>query len=91
MFDKLKQLRQMQKQAKEMQKALSQEIITVTQGDIEIKINGNMEIQSIDIKNIDDKEKLEKDIQQGVNDAIKQAQKTMAQKMMSGGFNLPGM
>lgn len=90
MFDKLKQLREMQKQAKEVQKTLGEEIITVNKGVIEIKIDGNMEIKSINISETNDKEKLERDIKDGINEAIKDAQKLMAQKMMSSGMNIPG-
>jgi DNA-binding protein YbaB len=90
MFDKLKQVREMQKQAKEVQKTLADEIITVTNGDIEIKLDGNMEVKSVNIQSIDNKESLEKDLKNAVNDGIKKAQKVMAQKMMGGGMNIPG-
>ncbi len=83
MLDKLKKLREMQKQAKEVQKTLAEEIIFVQKGAIEIKINGNMEIQSVKITENVDMEKLEKNIKEAINDAIKQAQKVMARKMMS--------
>ncbi|MBT4277917.1 YbaB/EbfC family nucleoid-associated protein [Candidatus Falkowbacteria bacterium] len=91
MFDKLKQLREMQKQAKEVQKTLADEIITVQKGELEIKINGNMEIQSINIASMESKEDLERDIKEGMNNAIKEAQQVMAKKMMGGGMSLPGM
>jgi len=91
MLDKLKKLREMQKQAKEVQKTLAEEIIFVQKGAIEIKINGNMEIQSVKITENVDMEKLEKNIKEAINDAIKQAQKVMARKMMSGGMNIPGL
>ncbi len=91
MFDKLKQIREMQKQAKEVQKTLADEIIVVNHGDVEIKLDGNMEIKSINIQNLDNKENLEKDLKNAVNDGIKKAQKVMAQKMMGGGMNIPGM
>ena len=81
----------MQKQAKEVQKTLASEIITVQKNGLEIKINGNMEIQSVNIASMDNKEELEQNIKSGLNDAIKQAQKVMAQKMMGGGMSLPGM
>jgi DNA-binding protein YbaB len=90
MFDKLKQVREMQKQAKEVQKTLADEIITATNGDVEIKLDGNMEVKSVNIQNIENKESLEKDLKNAVNDGIKKAQKVMAQKMMGGGMNIPG-
>ncbi len=91
MFDKFKQLREMQKQAKEVQKVLAEEIITARRGDVEIKINGNLEVQSIKIEEINDKHELEKDIKKAMNDAIKSAQKIMAKKMMGSGMNIPGL
>ncbi len=91
MFNKLKDLNKLRSQASEMQKKLADEIITVEDGGVEIIINGNMEIQSVKIADIENKEIVEGNLKRAVNNAIKKAQKLMAQKMMGGGLNLPGM
>lgn len=90
MFDKLKKLREMQKQAGEVQKKLAEEVITASYGDVEIKLDGNMEIKSVNIQKMDNKEELEKDLKKAFNDGIKKAQRVMAEKMMGGGMNIPG-
>lgn len=91
MFDKLKQLKDLQKQGKELQKTLADEFIVVEKHGIKIKMNGNMEIINIEIFNEDGKEKLADNLKEIINDAIKQSQKMMAQKMMQGNFNIPGL
>ncbi|MCK5460092.1 YbaB/EbfC family nucleoid-associated protein [Candidatus Parcubacteria bacterium] len=91
MFNKLKDLNKLRSQASEMQKKLADEIITVEDGGVEIIINGNMEIQSVKIADIENKKKLENSLKNAVNSAVKKTQKLMAQKMMGGGLNLPGM
>ena len=91
MFDKLKQLKDLQKQGKEIQKVLADEFIVVEKHGIKIRMNGNMEIIKIEISNEDDKEKLADNLKEIINDAIKQSQKMMAQKMMQGNFNIPGL
>lgn len=90
MFNKLRDLNKLRSQAGAMQKKLADEIITVEEGGVEIIINGNMEIQSVKIPDVENKEVLESSLKNAVNSAIKKAQKLMAQKMMGGGFNLPG-
>lgn len=90
MFNKLKDLNKLRSQASEMQKKLADEFITVQDGVVEITINGNMEIQSVEIDSVENKERLEKNLKNAINNAIKKAQKIMAQKMMGGGLNLPG-
>ena len=91
MFNKLKDLNKLRSQASEIQKKLADEFITVKESGVEIIINGNMEIQSVKIADIENKERLEDNLKNAANNAIKKAQKLMAQKMMGGGLNLPGM
>ncbi|MEA2088963.1 MAG: YbaB/EbfC family nucleoid-associated protein [Patescibacteria group bacterium] len=91
MFDKFKQLKDLQKQGKELQRTLADEFIDIEKNGIKIKMNGNMEIINIEISNEDDKEKLANNLKKIINDAIKQSQKMMAQKMMQGNFNIPGL
>lgn len=99
MFNKLKQFQDLRSQAKTMQNALAEEVITVkTAGDkVVLTMNGNLEMTGLAI---DDemmrpemKEKLQEAIKEAHKDALKKMQRTMAMKMKEmGGFpNIPGL
>lgn len=85
MFNKLKHLKDLRSQAKQIQDTLSQETITVEKNNIVVNMNGNMEITSISINEELAKESMEKILADTVNEAIKKAQKMMAQKMQQMG------
>ena len=87
MFDKAKELYEMQRQAKQLQKMLAEESIVVQKGEIKIKIRGD---QNIDWVEIDGEQN--KDLARAINDAIKESQKVAAKKMQGqmGNFKLPG-
>jgi len=90
MFNKLKQIKDLRSQAKQMQSVLSQESVTLEKNGIKIIINGNLEITTLNITENLDKEAMAKTIKDLANDAIKQTQKIMAKKMQEmGGF--PGL
>jgi len=90
MFNKLKHLKDLRSQAKTMQEALGQEIITVEKGGIKIVMDGNMEIKSISINEDLAKDSLEGMLADTVNEAIKKTQRLMAQKMQEMG-GIPGI
>lgn len=90
MFNKLKHLKDLRDQAKQMQNALSQESVTVDKSGIKVVMNGNMEIVSISINDALSKDSLEGMLADVINDAIKQTQRLMAKKMQEMG-GLPGM
>jgi DNA-binding protein YbaB len=90
MFNKLKQFKDLRSQAKTMQNALAGESITVEKKGIKLVMNGNMEITSLSIEDGKSAKDIEKVIVEVINDAIKQTQRLMAQKIQSmGGF--PGL
>ncbi len=90
MFNKLKQLKDLRSQAKQMQSALSGESITSEKNGIAITMDGNMSITKVNINPDLAKESLETAIKDATNDAIKKTQKLMAKKMQEmGGF--PGL
>lgn len=98
MFNKLKQVKDLRDQAKKLQGALSGEsaVGEAAWGKVKITIDGNQNIQSVDIDpeflSADKKADLEKAIMEASNDAIKKIQKVMAKKIQSmGGLDLPGM
>lgn len=90
MFNKLKHLKDLRSQAKQMQNALGQESITIEKGGIKIVMNGNMEITSLSINENLSKESLEGMMADCINEGIKKTQRLMAKKMQEmGGF--PGL
>jgi DNA-binding YbaB/EbfC family protein len=97
MFSKLKQYKDMAKQAKEMQGKLAQETANVEAagGRIRMVIDGNQEILACDIDTSliapEKKEELEKAVREAANDAIKKSQRLMADSMKRSGLGLPGM
>jgi len=96
MFNKLKQFSDLRKQAGRLRSALSQEKITVSNAALTLVLDGNQEVQSVEIKpeflSSDKKSQLEKEIKSAVNDSIKKAQHLMANKMRDmGEFKIPGL
>lgn len=90
MFSKLKQVKDLRSQAKTMQSALAEESATAEKHGVKVKVDGNMKIIDIQIPEGLDNAKIAAATKDATNDAIKQVQKIMAQKMQQmGGF--PGM
>jgi DNA-binding protein YbaB len=90
MFNKLKQLKDLRDKAKTIQNALAEEKITGDRHGIKISLNGNMEVSAVVLEKEMTKTELEKNLPDAINDAIKKAQRVMAEKMRSMG-GLPGM
>lgn len=95
LFSKLKEVKDLRDQAKQLQNQLSQETVHVDSlgGRINLIMDGNQKITSINISEEllkpEEKETLEKGIQEAHNEAIQKVQRLMAQKMQSGDFKLP--
>jgi DNA-binding protein YbaB len=97
MFDQVKKLMEMKKQADILKKQLETTIIEVqeTRG-IKMVINGAQIFQSIDIEegllNAGNKNRIQMDLLKNMNTAVKRSQQAAANKMKSmPGFNLPGL
>lgn len=97
MFGKAKEIYELQKKAKKIQKELQGVIIEKEVGAVKVRINGEQKIQNIEIdKELIDHEKiseLEGDVKSAVGQAISESQKAAADKMkdITGGLGLPGM
>ncbi len=92
MFQKLKQIKDLRSQAKTMQSALATESVTTEKGGVTIALNGNLEVTSLTIADGMTKAQIEKAAQESINDAIKKAQKVIAQKMQEmGGLEKLGL
>jgi len=90
MFSKLKQFKDLRSQAKTMQNALAEEIISEEKNGVKITLNGNLEVTEVITNEELSKKDQEKALLDSINGAIKKAQKIMAKKMQEmGGF--PGL
>lgn len=89
MFNKLKQIKELREQAKNLQAQLATEtaIGEAAWGKVKITINGNQQILSVEIDQelLSNKEKVQEAIKDATNDAIKKIQRIMAMKMQQMG------
>ena len=96
MFDKMKQLMEMKKQADRVKKELDAESVEVTevQG-IKIVINGSQNVQSVEIDEgllkAGNRTRFETDLLRSMNAAIFKSQSLAAQKMKAVMPSIPGM
>jgi DNA-binding YbaB/EbfC family protein len=97
MFDKMKELMEMQKKMQEIKRELDNTDFEVVSSDglVRITMNGSQEVKEISIQgNIQETEKtnLEKAIKDVYNRAIKRSHDIAAEKMKDiTGLNLPGL
>lgn len=95
MFQKLKQYKDLRDTAKKAQNILSQETVHADAegGKINVVMDGNQKIISIDIDPSllapEFKEKIEKGIQEAIEKAMKKIQMKMIQKVKSGELEMP--
>lgn len=99
MFDKAKQLWELQKKAKAIQKELKETEVEAkaANGLVTVVFNGEQHILSVEIDesiiNPENKRDLEKALQQAIAEALSRVQAIAAQKMkaIAGDLNIPGM
>jgi hypothetical protein len=99
MLDRAKEFLQLQKKAREIQKALREEIIEVEKagGKIKVVISGEQKIQEIKIDPsllaADNVLELERNLKEAFSEAITRSQQVAASKMreMGGGLGIPGL
>lgn len=99
MLDKAKQLWDLQKKARAIQKELKETEVEAkaANGLVTVVFNGEQHIQSIDIDesmlSAEKKRDLEKALQQAIAEAISRVQAIAAEKMkaIAGNLNIPGM
>lgn len=94
MFDKVKNLYKLQKQAKKIKQDLKNTHIEAEQEGVMVTINGEQEVMKITISDeaLTDKKRLETNIEKCFNKAIKKSQQIGAEMMkdVMGDMNLPG-
>ncbi len=97
MFDKIKGLMDMRKKFEEIKKELDKTNFEIEGAGrlVKITMNGSQEVQGVVLAEgglNSDKEKLEKELRDTFNRAIRRSQEIAAQKMKTvAGLNLPGM
>lgn len=97
MFDQVKKLMELKKQADELKKQLEKVIVEYNEvRGIKIKLNGAQMFQSIELEDswLDPKQKARFQVEmvKALNMAIKKSQKEAAVQMQkSGGLNIPGL
>jgi len=95
-FDKMKDLMEVKKQADRIKKELDASVVEVNEvSGVKIVVNGSQNFQSLEIDealiSAGDKKRLEVDILRSVNAAIKKSQSVAAEKMKAVMPGLPGM
>ncbi|HPT07231.1 MAG TPA: YbaB/EbfC family nucleoid-associated protein [Candidatus Omnitrophota bacterium] len=97
MFDKMKQLMDLQKQMQQMKRELDNTYFDVTSSDntLTITMNGSQEVRDVVLQRAPqelDKAKLENAIKDAYNRGIKKSQTVAAEKMKGmTGLNVPGL
>lgn len=83
MFDQLKKMAELKK----IQDSFKKEFITVERNGIKVVMNGNFEVQEINLNESLNKEEQEKALIECLNEAKDNIQKTLAKNLMSSGFS----
>ncbi len=90
MFDRIKQINELRKKSKELEKELAGEVIEVNYKGVIVKISANLQLIDLQSQGRSDQEVLE-----AVNKDLKEAQKLAAKKMRGQlgdlGLNIPGL
>ena len=86
MFDKMKQMYELKKQADAMKKELEAEVIEIEHGEVTVKVDGTQKIKSLNFPADIEPEK----VKDAVNKAMDEVQKIAAKKMQ-GMMGMGGM
>lgn len=95
MFDKMKELMELKRKMDDLKSELDKLELESEDNNVSVRINGSQEVRSITIKRPHaalGQAELEASLKDTVNRAIRQSQKSAAEKMASlKGFNIPGL
>ncbi len=80
MFDKMKELWELKKKAEEIKKELENLEFTSEDNYSSVTIKGTLEVKTINIKNMENKEKLQNSLVENINKAMRNAQIESAKK-----------
>jgi len=92
LFSKLKTIRDLRSQAKEMQTILRDVIVETEHKGSKIVLDGNLEVQSLALNQDRSAADLQQDLKDLLNEAIKKAQRKMAETLRAAGkMQIPGL
>lgn len=95
MFDKMKQLMEMKKQADRIKRELDSSTVEANEGGIKIIMTGSQTVQSIQIEENslkpENKSRFERDLTRGINAAVRKSQALAAEKMKAVMPGFPGL
>jgi DNA-binding protein YbaB len=84
-FSKLKQIKDLRSQAKQLQGALGNELSTAEQDGVSITVNGQFELTNVTIEHDLSRDQMSKAVAKAGTEAIKKMQKIVAQKIQAMG------
>ncbi|MEW5952012.1 MAG: YbaB/EbfC family nucleoid-associated protein [Elusimicrobiota bacterium] len=87
MFDKMKDIWELKKKAEEIKKKLDAMKFSSEDNYSKVDINASMEVLSVQVKDMSDKEKLENSLTENLNKAMKNAKSEAAKAAMSIGLS----
>ena len=94
-FQKMKNMYSVQKQARQIKKELKNIHIEAEQDGVKVTVNGEQELISVQIGDdeLQNKKRLEQNLEKAFNKAVKKSQQIGAEKMkgVMGDLGLPGM
>lgn len=97
MFNKLKQIKELRDQAKQLKSSLAEETVQgeALGGKILVVMDGNQEIKKLTIDSSlfapEHKQEVEEGVQEAIGKAIREVQKIMARKIRQGEISMPNL
>ncbi len=87
MFDQLRELNKLKKQASQLKREMEQITVEVIEGKVKIVIRGDQQIESVEVEGVG-----REDLKKAFNKAVKESQRKVAKKLsgMVSGMGIPG-
>lgn len=88
MFEQLKQLNEMRKQAQQLKSEMEKITVEITEGKVRVVIRGDQQVERVEVEGEN-----RDDLKNAFNKAVKESQKKVSQKLsgLLTGMKLPGM
>lgn len=88
MFEQLKQINELRKQAQQIKHEMEQITVEVTEGEVRIVMRGDQQVERVEVEGAE-----RGDLKNAFNKAVKESQKKVSQKLsgMMTGMKLPGL
>jgi DNA-binding protein YbaB len=88
MFDQVKELNKLRKQAAQLKKEMERITVEVKEGGVIIVMRGDQQVEAIEVEGEE-----RSDLKKAFNNAVKESQKKVAKKLagMASGMKFPGL